>query len=138
MGQVADETQKWTRIYGDQTNNLIVVVVFFKESKLPTLLEQYYHHNEIVGLIPIDSSPFLSFVCDLPYKFYKGYGKTCFQVFKSGIQNYLIRCLTKYQYTQKNLSYEVRASRRLNSKMDSNLWGSNQQSHRGGFIVQGE
>ena len=32
LGQVADETQKWTRIYRDQTNNLIVVVVLFKES----------------------------------------------------------------------------------------------------------
>jgi hypothetical protein len=32
VGQVADETQKWTRIYGDQTNSLIVVVVLFKES----------------------------------------------------------------------------------------------------------
>ena len=31
-----------------------------------------------------------------------------------------------------------RASRRRNSKMDSNLWGSDQQSHRGGRIVQGE
>ena len=31
-----------------------------------------------------------------------------------------------------------RASRRQNSKMDSNLWGSDQKSHCGGRIVQGE
>lgn len=53
-----------------------------------TLLEQYDHHDETVGLIPIDSSPFLSFVCDLPYELSsKGYGKICFQVFKTGRQN---------------------------------------------------
>lgn len=46
--------------------------------------------------------------------------------------------VTKQEVPPSVMQSVRRASRRRNSKMDSNLWGSDQQSHRGGRIVQGE
>ena len=82
-----------------------MVVVLFKESWQLTLLEKYNHHDEIVGLISIDSSPFLSFICDLPQELSKGQVKPewffefILLIFYSCLEN-LLTCFTISLFAQ--------------------------------------